>query len=196
MKIEYDSTKSFQGILYSFYTKGEKVYQENLNFTATSEYSDNRVLSAKYAFDFNFTDSFYWLGDDQKNELTNLTFCLTKYYAKIYGFELAPNNESLRLPKKYAFSSSQNGNTFLQYQIFPEPISAGSSKYIPYFSPISKCFRLTCLENTRGGYAFDVDQIEIYGEFHTNIHEFSNAHPHKMSVVPKACAIFLFFTTS
>ena len=169
----YSSKNQLHGILRSFYDQNNEIYQQNLEYSATSSFFRDTLglLSPDHAFDFNGSDGLYWYGNYEQEGLVNLSFCLPNYYVKLSGFELQTYHGDAR-PESFGFSSSIENFSYTHYQTFSEDFTTNVHHYFKYKSPISKCFRLTCINSTLSTKAFDVDHIEIYGEIHPLLSQF------------------------
>ena len=164
---QYTSTNKLNGILRYFYDQGNEIYENVLEYFATSINSNDPKFSPQYAFDFDSNN--YWLGDEN-TEFTNLSFCLKNYYVKINGFEISTSNLD-SLPKQFEFSSSLNNKTYINTKEYDHSFIKSDIHYFSYSSKISNCFKLTCIQSINGYTVFDVNNIEIYGKFSSNIRD-------------------------
>ena len=160
---QYSSTNKLHGILRFFFDKGTEIYENVLKYHGTSV---SQQYYVKYAF--NFDNDKYWIGRTDENDFTNLTFCLNNYYVKISGFEISTSNGGATLPKKFAFSSSMNNETYSNLKDYEYSFRKADIHYFPYNNKVSNCFKLICIESIDGYSVFDVNNIEIYGIFSSN----------------------------
>ena len=168
MIFRYDPSNELHGILYWLWSKGPESYSQNLNYSATSSYYHSvtgRYLTPDHAFDFSsIDDNNYWIAQFSQSGSIELTFCLTRYAAKLTGFELCTFNGSSKA-KAFNFSSSVDGKNYQNSQYFEGDFNDDLTIFFNYQCDWSKCFKLTCLQSIiENQKPFDVDHIEIYGE--------------------------------
>ena len=176
MKFKYSSTTPLNGIIHYLYTEHNGEYGSDLKYYATSSTIYNgRVLTANHAFDYGPNNySLYWLGDESQEGPINLTFCFPNHFLKITGLELATSSISKRKPKIFRFSSSLDNITYKKSIDYTGNFTSALVNHFSFNSPLSKCFCLTCINDTLNNRAFDLDHIELYGEIHSSLDLFFN----------------------
>ena len=166
---EYSSTNPLHGILRYFFDLGQDVYDETIEYNASSYETSGGHIS-EYAFNFNLAN--HWIGRTELETYPNLTFCFKQHYAKLQGFELATSDHGTLTPEVFMFSSSKEKNSFSNFQTYTKEYNQGDIIYFDYKSEPSKCFQLTCIANKYGSTEFDVGALEVYGEYYPKLANF------------------------
>ena len=169
LSYHYSPSNSFHGFLRFLYDKTNGAYNGELIYSVTSYQTptNDQILTPDHVFDFQSTnDHLYWIGKNDADGAA-LTFCLKNFTAKLLGFEMSTYNGDAR-PKLFTFSSSIDNKTYSKSVEYEADFTSVLTQYFSFNSQPSKCFRLRCLQGTTNMRAFDVDHIEIYGDFYTN----------------------------
>ena len=148
------------------------LYNNNLNYY--SQFAINAIYDtdhhSTYAFDW--TTSYWYAGHSTlSQEQSTLEFCFNGRRVNLTGYEITTSDMTCR-PKTWNFTASNDKTSWTSPDVVSHSMGSREVYYRDYSPGTFRCFKLiptTYLShNECKSYAFDIDQIELFGTLYTD----------------------------
>ena len=157
--------KELNGILRHLYRKDKKYYENYLNVSFTG---DSQDFPLKNVFDFDSRS--YWLSATRPEMF--LSFCFKRGFAYVTGYEIKTSKSQAR-PSEWAFSGSNNNETWEEKTVVSYNMSAGQTYYVEWRKGPFKCYKVDMINSIDSRYRqFDFMQIELFGVFYPEYYRY------------------------
>ena len=137
-------------------------------FTISAQYEAGH--HSTYAFDWTTS---YWYAGTSANvpEKAALAFCFNGRKVNLTGYEITTSNMACR-PQKWNFTASNDEKEWTTPDVISHSIGSREVYYRDYSPGTFRCFKIvhTAYLSHRecGSYAYDIDQIELFGTLYTD----------------------------